>query len=254
VPEASGVAVRSGSPEGLWVLKDSGDPILYGIDLDGRVTDRVLVSGAEVEDWEDLAAGPCPQGRCLYIADIGDNSRKRTGITIYRVPEPARGASTASAEALHARYPDGPHNAEGFFVDGDRAFVVTKERVTTIYRVPSLKPGGQSQLEDVARVMISSASESAKGQDHGALATGAALSPDGAWAAIRSHHTVLFFKSKELLAGKAGNPIRVDVAAAGEPQGEAITFGSGGTVYLVGEGGRRGRPGTLTRMTCTLTP
>jgi hypothetical protein len=44
-----------------------------------------------VTDWEDVAAGPCPGGRCLYVADIGDNTASRPSVTVYRVPEPRPG-------------------------------------------------------------------------------------------------------------------------------------------------------------------
>ena len=36
-----------------------------------------------------------------------------------------------------------------------------------------------------------------------------------------------------------------------EPQGEGVAFADETTLYLVGEGGGKGRPGTLARMTCT---
>ena len=49
-----------------------------------------------------------------------------------------------------------------------------------------------------------------------------------------------------------GDPIRAEVTDAHEPQGEALTFGPAGSIYLVGEGGKKGRPGTLTKMTCAL--
>lgn len=259
IPEASGVALGHGSAERLWVINDSGQPIVYGVDLEGRIADRVRVAGAKVEDWEDLAAAPCPQGRCLYIADIGDNRGHRSQITIYRVPEPAPGAdTTAPAEAFYAAYPDGSHNAEGFFVDEDgRVLVVTKDRSTSIYRSPSpFTPGSTAKLEKVANVPIGVAVAGAAGNGKGGgrseLATGAALSADRKWIAIRSHHMVLFFRTTDVAAGHLGNPIRAEVTDAREPQGEAITFGPAGAIYLVGEGGKKGRPGTLTKMTCTL--
>ncbi len=258
IPEASGVAPGGGSTERLWVINDSGQPIVYGVDLDGRIADRVRVAGAAVEDWEDLAAAPCPQGRCLYIADIGDNGGRRSRITIYRVPEPAPGAgTTAPAEAFHAAYPDGSHNAESFFVDAEgRVFVVTKDRSTSIYRSPSsFTPGRTSKLEKVASVTNSANNGSRAGKEDEPRvgpATGAALSADREWVAIRSRDAVLFFRTKDVVAGHLGNPIRVAVTDAHEPQGEAITFGPSGTIYLVGEGGKKGRPGTLTTMTCAL--
>src|SRR5262245_24793746 len=64
ISEASGVALGSGSPTRLWVINDSDLPVVYGVDLEGRTINRVLVTGARVYDWEDLATGPCPEGRC----------------------------------------------------------------------------------------------------------------------------------------------------------------------------------------------
>src|SRR5262249_40020432 len=75
--EASGVALGWGSPPRLWVINDSEGPIVYGVEPDGRIADRVRVPGVTVQDWEDLASGPCPTGRCLFIADIGDNAAQR---------------------------------------------------------------------------------------------------------------------------------------------------------------------------------
>ena len=58
IPEASGVAVGRGDPGRLWMHNDSGEPILFGVGLDGIVRDRVGVAGGDVEDWEDVGIGP----------------------------------------------------------------------------------------------------------------------------------------------------------------------------------------------------
>jgi hypothetical protein len=255
IQEASGVAVGQ-SANRFWIIKDSGEPVVFAIDTSGRVVDRVPVAGAKVVDWEDLAAGPCAGGRCLYIGDIGDNARKRPMITIYRVPEPAvgRGASPVSAQAFHGTYPDGPHDAEGLFVDRDgRMFVVTKDQAATgIYAFPAAASAGTtSRLEAIAKITMPAGSR-ADGKARREPATGAALSADGTWLAIRSNDSVQFFKRADVLAGRPGDPIRIDVRSLKEPQGEAIAFGSGATVYLVGEGGAKGLPGTLAQLTCNL--
>ncbi|MBI3050441.1 MAG: hypothetical protein HYY76_19275 [Acidobacteria bacterium] len=56
--------------------------------------------------------------------------------------------------------------------------------------------------------------------------------------------------ARELAGGAGARPLRVDLGALGEPQGEGVTIGAGGLVYLVGEGGGRG--GTLATLRCTL--
>jgi hypothetical protein len=255
--EASGAALASGSPPRLWVINDSEEPIVYGVEPDGRIADRVRVPGVTVQDWEDLALGPCPAGRCLFIADIGDNAVQRPRITVYRIPEPPRGSSlSATAEAFYATYPDGPHNAESLFVDADqRMYVITKGRAADVYRFPnSVTPNSTSTLSRVGRLTLTAVDSKGNRRDasHSELATGAALSMDRNWVAIRSNQSVWFFNAKDFVAGTAGAPIWASVAGAREPQGEAMAFGPNGLIYLVGEGGSKGRPGTLRTMTCAL--
>src|SRR5262249_34786139 len=186
----------------LWVINDSEGPILYSVDTDGHIVDRVMVAGARAYDWEDLSIGPCPAGRCVFIADIGDNAAQRPEIVIYRIPEPARGSSTsAPAVAFHAKYPDGAHNAESLFVDAEgRMFIITKGRTADVYRFPaSIVPGGLSTLEKAGRVPLVAGNSKTRHGDafQGEHATGAALSPDRNWVAIRSNRGLWFFRASD---------------------------------------------------------
>src|SRR5437867_6651927 len=70
LPEASGVAVSRRSPGVLWEINDSGQPLLFALDPSGAVKGRVRVTGAAVEDWEDLEVGRCPGGSCIYVVVI----------------------------------------------------------------------------------------------------------------------------------------------------------------------------------------
>jgi len=241
VPEASGVVASRHTPGLLWTHNDSGEPLLYAIDTSGTVKGRVEVTGARVTDWEDLAAGPCPHGSCLYIADIGDNNRSRRGVTIYRIPEPRadQGASEA-AEVWHVTYPDGAHDAEALFVADSVLFIVTKDEssATALYRLPLLPKGGrEARLELVSRIPLE-------------RVTGAGTSPDGALVALRTNDAVLVYRTRDLAGGGAAASWRLDVMTVGEPQGEGVAIGGDGFVYLVGEGG--GRDGTLAALRCTL--
>jgi hypothetical protein len=255
--EASGVALASGSPTRLWVINDSEGPVLYGVDTDGRIVDHITVAGAQTYDWEDLSAGPCPMGRCLFIADIGDNAARRPEISVYRIPEPPRGASTsAPAVAFHAKYPDGPHNAESLFVDTDqRMFLITKGRSADVYRFPtSPAVNSVSMLEKMERIPLVAGHSRAKKSDTSGneRATGAALSADHNWVAVRSNQSLWFFRAADFISGQAGQPVWVDLSGAREPQGEGIAFGPNQTIFLVGEGGSKGRPGSLRTITCAL--
>ncbi|MGH7449203.1 MAG: hypothetical protein ACRELT_16640, partial [Longimicrobiales bacterium] len=142
VRETSGIALSGHGTDMLWTHNDAGHgPVLFLLSAGGALLQRVFVTGAGSEDWEDIEAAPCDEGRCLYIADIGDNSASRESVTIYEVVEPAPDAeATLPARPLHARYPDGPHNAEALFMlpSGD-LYIVTKgdDGPITLYRYPA---------------------------------------------------------------------------------------------------------------------
>jgi hypothetical protein len=237
--EASGIAMSSRAPGVFWAHNDSGMPVLVALEGSGAVRGRVQITGARVEDWEDVSVGPCGAGTCVYVADIGDNDRIRPNITVYRAPEPAPGdRATARADVLEAVYPDGPHDAEALFVTGpDDIFIVTKtaEERTALYRFPKpLRPGTRARLERVTHVPVD-------------RVTDADASPDGAWVVLRNHDELFLYATRDLLSG-SGMPRRVSLKALKEPQGEGVTFGPNGTIHLVGEG----NPGTLASLRCTL--
>ncbi|HEX2078180.1 MAG TPA: hypothetical protein VHG08_10745 [Longimicrobium sp.] len=250
VHESSGLAL-SGGGDALWTHNDSGDPVLHLVGMDGTVRGRVRVAGASVTDWEDVAGGPCPGGgRCLYVADIGDNQAQRPRITLYRVREPAAAdAQTRPAEALTAEYPDGPHDAEAMFVLPDGAvYVVTKGETgpIAIYRLPrTARPGTPARLERVAELRAGQAPRRER-------ITGAAASPDGRWFVLRTLDELRFYRAGELAAGRLAQPLPFDLRPLDEAQGEGVEVGTGGVVYLSSEGGRREDPATLSRLTCTL--
>jgi hypothetical protein len=249
VNEASGVAVSRRTGGVLWTHNDSGQPLLYAVATDGQLRGTVQVAGAEVDDWEDVAVSPCTSGSCVYIADIGDNKEARRNITIYRVPEPAlTDTVTARAEAFAAVYPEGPQDAEGFFVGPDGAlYVVTKgeDSPISVYRFPaSLTPETVMQLQRVATL--------AGNVKKDRRVTDADLSPDGKWVALRTLESVEFYRADTLLRGEPGTPIVVDVTNLREPQGEGLGFDRDGTIFLAGEGGDGTRGGTLARLSCKL--
>ena len=108
---------------------------------------RPTVTAAQAEDWEDIAAGPDPDGRpLLYVGDIGDNAPGGPTIDVYRVAEPQVGdTATAPAERLQLRYPDGAHDAEALLVDplrGDLVIVTKVLGAARAYRASARLPAG----------------------------------------------------------------------------------------------------------------
>jgi hypothetical protein len=250
LPEASGLAVSRVHPDGLlWTHNDSGQPVIFALGLNGSVRGRITITGAQVDDWEDVAVGPCPQGYCLYIADIGDNKGARPHITIYRVPEPTTvERATSPAEVFQASYPDGAKDAEALFIGPkNQLFVVTKGEGSpiTLYRFPEqLTPGATMKLERIATLATKASRE--------LRITDADITWDGKWVALRTREAVEFYPAAELLRGAPIPPVEFDLSALGEPQGEGVAFAKDGTVYLAGEGRDGTRGGTLARMSCKL--
>lgn len=249
VRESSGLA-RSGRDPGLfWTHNDAGnEPLLFALDTAGALVQRVRVTGAELDDWEDIEAAPCGEGHCLYVGDIGDNDAERDRITVYRIPEPAPGATeSAAAEPLHARFPDGPRDAEGLFVDGaGDVFVVSKGRrgAIALYRYPdSLRPGAVAELEHVRDLFPEPA-------DEGGRVTAASTSPDGRLVGIRSYRTLFLYPADRLVAGDAVEPTLFDLSPLNEAQGEGLVLGENGTAWVSSEAADGEEHARLSRLRC----
>lgn len=248
--EASGLAVSRRAPGRLWTHNDSGRPVVFSLDARGSVTGQVGLSGAAVEDWEAIAVGPCGGGSCLYIGDIGDNEARRNRITVYALPEPAAASGSASvADVFHARYPDGAHDAETLLVDGNgRLYVVTKGETgpVAIYRFPAkLQSGATMPLERVGGVMPGR-------PDAESRITDGSVSPDGQWAVLRTRSTLTFYRAADLLNGHWRAAQRLELTSLKEPQGEGVALGADSIVFLAGEGGGKGQPGSFARFSCAL--
>lgn len=133
IAESSGLAVASYDPGLVFTHNDSsdGEPArLFAVGGDGRTRATYPLARVECEDCEDLAR----VGRTIWLADIGNNWRRRAEVALYRFPEP-RGASRpiTTWARYRFRYADGRHDAEGLLVQPGtgRVFLVTKELLGT---------------------------------------------------------------------------------------------------------------------------
>ena len=237
LPESSGLAVSRRNSALLWSHNDSGSAaVLFAIDTAGTVHGRVSVPVA-TRDWEDVSAGPCPSGSCLYIADIGDNRRVRPSIKIYRVPEPAPGdATTAPPEVFTATYDDGPHNAEAMFVVGADLFIVTRDRIGGLYRATV---AGSQELT-FQRI----------GQLGLAAVTDAETAPDEKSVVVRTEHEAVFYRLDDQSLGDSF--LRIPLDGLKEPQGEGVAL-DGRMLYLSTEGRAWTRGGRLLSLRCNVT-
>ena len=249
LPEASGLAVSRAIPGRLWAHNDSGKPQIFALDANGKVTGRVSLSGAAMEDWEAMASGPCGSSTCLYIADIGDNSAGRSEITIYRVPEPAKAGGSAQVNGVfRASYPDGAHDAEALLAAPDGTLhIVTKGDTghVALYRFPrEMREGTILRLERIGDPL----SNGKPAED--ARITDGAISVDGEWVVLRTRTALMFYRASDFLKGNFRKARSVDLKPLAEPQGEAVAFGPANMVYVAGEGGGKSQPGTLAALSC----
>jgi hypothetical protein len=202
--------------------------------------------------------------------------------------------ATDQVETMHAKYPDRPRDAEALIVlpKGDM-FVVTKgeDGPSYVYRIPTPFRNGETvTLQWIGHVESSAEGVTKEGeQKHGKGSksgkngvsdksgkaskraekdnqdvtgrskrsdriTGGGASPDGRWVVLRTHAYVSFFAADEFVTGHASNVMRFDVTALQEPQGEGVSLANNGALVLVGEGGKKKKPGTFARASCTLPP
>ncbi len=154
--ESSGIAWSRTRP-GLWYSHNDagGLPELQVFDLEGNHVDSHLVTGAGFRDWEDMAAGPCPDGveeeHCLYIGDVGDNGRERDSVEVYAVVEPEEGATASVVATWSLSWPEAPDDCEAIAVHPCTGEIVlfAKEKdegVPRIVRAP-LEPTGDETVE-----------------------------------------------------------------------------------------------------------
>lgn len=219
--ETSGLVV---GPEGPQVVEDSGNPsTVYRLDGRCAVAGRRAVP-VDGRDVEDLARSP---DGTLWLADTGDNARRRPWVAVLRLDRGGGEVVTRFA------YPDGPHDAESLLMPGDdRPVIVTKDRSgrSGVY-VPDEPVGEQPALTPrplrrAGEVVVPG--EAMTGLGAGAY-TGGAISADGRVVALRTYTDAWLFAAPDgdLVAALGGTPVRVPLPD--EPQGEAIAFdGRGG--------------------------
>lgn len=136
----------------LITHNDSGDkPMLYFINLKGKLVHQVLVQNAKNVDWEDITKDD--KGN-FYIADIGNNSNQRKDLKIYKIKgENLLKVNTILAEAIeivYAEQTDFPpkdeelhFDAEGIAFQNDSIWILTKCRavpfdgIAYVYKVPT---------------------------------------------------------------------------------------------------------------------
>lgn len=133
--EVSGIADCRGRKNCFWMHNDSGDSSrFFLVGYDGNLIRRILFN-SPVLDCEDMSVGVgYTKGNYVYLGDIGDNYLLRPAIIMYIFKEDSLLLGTSKYitadkyRRVTLQYPDGPHDAEAFFVDSiDKTlYIVTK--------------------------------------------------------------------------------------------------------------------------------
>lgn len=262
--EASGIIRDPRRHDLFWVHNDSGNsPEIYGIDLAGKVVSVVPLLGIMNRDLEDIAIGPCPDGDCLYLADIGDNLAVFASVLIHRLPlpelPPAGSAEVTRSTTIEPNatwrlvYEDGPRDSEALVVDAKRSelVVVSKGRNDEIvlYAIPFADL--RSRLADTDTLRRIGRLRLPIGTNSSQFVTAADLSPDASTLVVRSYTTLYQFAWEGSAAfDTATVPGWASLISAREAQGEGMSWDSSGeNVVLVSEG-RGTTPPSLSRMRC----
>ncbi len=233
--EASGIAASRVANDVFWSHNDSrGGPVLYAFDSSGGNLGGFEIPGAFSLDWEDMSAGPGPdgQGQYLYVGDIGDNFGIRSGnITVYRVPDvdPATlDGAFNEAVAFAFRYPDGAHNAEALFIDPlePALYIATKDRTESLVYKGALEPANEpTELDLIAALPL------------GAEVSAGDMSPDGTTLVLRGYESVwLWHRGGDESIAEMLRTVPCNGPSPEEVQGESITFDIGLSYWTISEG------------------
>jgi hypothetical protein len=252
--ETSGVAVGRRDASVLWTHND-GRSELFALDAGGEILARFRID-ARLGDWEDIEVAACGTGSCLYLADTGDNDERRPDgqVRIFRVQEPALPsggdedtASLLRVDAFPVRLPDGARDVEALFVlPGEVPYLVSKggRDAISVYRYPPPLRPDTVTLVEVQRLTSGPVSLLDR-------VTGASVSPDGSWVAVRTYQALRFYRvdGDSLVEADGG---LVNLRSLQEIQGEGVAIGPAGVVVLTSEGGPLGGPPTMRILRCRL--
>ena len=260
ISESSGVAASRQFAGVLWTHNDGGNlPYLFATDTLARRLGTWIVVGSDNRDWEDLAAGPCPDGgHCLYLGDVGDNRQRRSTGRIYRLREPNPDSvpsdsigETPVTDVLTFQYPNGPTDVEAMYVatNGD-VYLISKGGSGPVmhYRLRTGAWGGDTNhvvtAESLAQFPID------PGNTRLAGVTGADLSADGHRLVVRTYRELFFYAVDDTGAVGAG-PVTTCPILGLESQGEGVAWLDDERVVLTSERGVLGR-GTVAVVRCAL--
>jgi len=249
--EVSGIVASPSHSGVLWAHADSGDGArVFAISTQGASLGEVRLPSVKAVDFEDIAAGPCPDlgGPCIYVADTGNNSHDREELIVYAFPEPNVSPELPLAEPISV---DSPWRFP-FIVDGKKAdieaFIVLPDATGMIFFEKKKKKARVFSypapwLANVPVTLVAMGEIDPPGIDlaGGHLITSADIHPSGKRLLLRTYFGV-FEATIDPYGDKPVHTLTLDdftLALEGplpEPQGEAVAYDEAGTgIWTVSE-------------------
>ncbi len=178
----------------------------------GEDLGSVLLTDAVNADWEDITRIPGETRDLLVLADIGDNSAKRSKVWLYVAEEPAPGpdgrfsGETPVVNWINITYPDGPRDAEGIAWDPlrQRLLILTKrDPVPRLYALDGIVALSEheAELSFLTEVRSLRPPDSSDARAFGLRSpfvsqpTGLDLTADGQMASIITYRSLYLFEA-----------------------------------------------------------
>ncbi|MER7279487.1 hypothetical protein ABT369_34105 [Dactylosporangium sp. NPDC000244] len=190
-------------------------------------------------DPEDLAIA---KDGTLWVADVGDNTtltggsgNRRSSIALWSL---APGQNTPVIHRL--AYPDGKaRDAEALIIDGEgRPVIITKDPVGEVYTLTQPLPANNANPAALTRAGSFRPQATGTTNPYGILGTsvvtGAALSPDGKRAVVRTMADAYEFDVTDgnVVDAITGGSVPRITPLPSEPQGEGIAYTRDGAEFL----------------------
>jgi hypothetical protein len=243
IEEASGLVASIANPGMLWTINDSGNsPEVFLIDQHAKIRLVCTLFHGNNRDWEEIAigAGPNPQKKYLYVADIGDNWAQYELKYIYRFEEPIFAVQNeltiTQFDTLILKLPDGKRDSETILIDpfnNDLFLISKREDSVRVYSTPYPFSKGTIVLR---KVMVLPFTKIVAGS----------ISSDGTEILLKDYEKVYYWKRSKLESlCDAFKKKPVELPYEREPRGEAIAWSLDGKEYYTLSEGTLGNSASL---------
>jgi hypothetical protein len=201
-----------------WTANETGDRgVVYGLTTTGAVR-GTLNYRAKPVDVEGLAV----VNDTLYVGDIGDRTRTRGLITVYRFDNPRATGLTVAYRSYDFAFRDGPKDAETLLVtESGRILLVTAGKNGAIYAGP----------RQPSRQVLNRLTKVADAPDD---ITDGAFLPGGKKIALRSNRTVYILDASSY-------ETVVSAELSTQPKGKSLAISLDGESLLLGTQGRNAK-------------